>query len=964
MNQHRFKNYLLAGTVICSAAIAAAPAYAQDQVQTAPVTTVSAEDVEEAEGESIVITGSMFRRTNTETPSPVTTLTAESLAEKGITTVSDAVRSIAADNSGSIPTSFTAGFGAGGAGVSLRGLTVNSTVTLVDGLRIANYPLADDGQRSFVDLNTLPMVAVERIEVLKDGASSTYGADAIGGVVNVIMRKAFQGVEGNIEWGTSGHSDGDTMRASVLAGFGDYEGNGANIYFGAEYEKHDTIWNRDRGFPYNTLDLSSLPGGNDGDWNTASNGASTSATTVRPANQLDLNNPLSGVAISGGLYQVLTSSQCTNYEGRIVTTSAGHVVCEQNQIALLSRIQPETERWGVTARAAVRVNDDIEGYLMGSFYRSFLHTSSVGGTWPNVRVGSPIRTTGMVLPARLSNGALNPNNPFAASGQAALLYHRFTEANGFTERQSDVVRAAAGISGSFGEGWTFAVDTTAVTNRLTNTFNDVIFLPSLIEALKSGSYNFRDRAAPGNAAALASILRPLKGQATTSLYMAQAFVTKELTQLPGGPLQLGVGAQVRLEDTNQPDINPAKEWLGTNQYHAFGSHTVTAGFFEISAPIVDQLELLASGRYDSYSEGFSAFSPKVGFKFTPIREIALRGTYSRGFRAPGIPETGDAGVIGFIGYTPPCSLRIQHGATGNSTACSGGNAYVTAPGLGFNSTGNPDLKPEKSESFTLGAVVQPVRWLSFTVDYYNIKVKDLISQGPLASVALDAYYAGTALPPGYSMTLNPADPDFPAAQRTVYTVNSPYANAASLSTDGLDVSILVQAKLADQVRVSSQLEVSTIFDYAYQSAAGQPVQHYVGTQGPYILSSGAGTPKWRGNWSNTIEYGPASLTATASYVSGTHTWADDITLGEHNCEVGADALYSKEFCHTKSFVNVDLVGSYDVTDNINVYFNVFNLFDAKAPINPANYAAINYNPTWHQAGAVGRFFKLGARFKF
>ena len=125
--------------------------------------------------QTITVTGSALPRVDTETPSPVTVISAQQIARSGFTTISDVVRSISADNSGSIPNAFTSGFAAGASGVALRGLTVNSTVVLIDGHRAASYPVSDDGERSFVDLNTIPLASVERIEVLKDGASSLYG---------------------------------------------------------------------------------------------------------------------------------------------------------------------------------------------------------------------------------------------------------------------------------------------------------------------------------------------------------------------------------------------------------------------------------------------------------------------------------------------------------------------------------------------------------------------------------------------------------------------------------------------------------------------------------------------------------------------------------------------------------------------------------------------------------------------
>ena len=300
-------------TALACAALLATPAYAQDQGSTAQSsdptkqnqatsnapqagTNAAAVPVGNANAGSsnqeIVITGTIFRRTNTETPSPVTVLSSESLARRGITNVSDAVRSVSADSSGTIPNAFGAGFGAGASAPSLRGLTVNSTLTLVDGQRVTNYPLSDDGQRSFVDLNTMPRVSIERIEVLKDGASSTYGADAIGGVVNVIQRKTFNGLDATLEGGTSQHGGGNEYRGSILAGWGDYDEKGMNFYVGAEYERNNAIYARQRGFPFNTNDLSSLTGGENLNADLNDSGITPTAAAVRPATQLNNNDLL------------------------------------------------------------------------------------------------------------------------------------------------------------------------------------------------------------------------------------------------------------------------------------------------------------------------------------------------------------------------------------------------------------------------------------------------------------------------------------------------------------------------------------------------------------------------------------------------------------------------------------------------------------------------------------------------
>src|SRR5688572_13455247 len=251
------KRMLEAGVAVPAIALLGAgfatPAYAQDDDDTpAPVAGVTEEDVEEER--VIVVTGSLFRRTDTETVSPVTSLSAETLEERGINTVSEAVQRIPANGAGTIQTGWNTGFNfaSGANAVSLRGLTVQSTLSIFDGMRMAPYPLADDGQRNFVDLNTVPNAIIERIDVLRDGASSTYGADAVAGVVNISTKREIQGLHANVSGGISQEGDGQELRGDVTWGHGDLVNDGFNFYISGEYQKSEALFARDRDYPFNS----------------------------------------------------------------------------------------------------------------------------------------------------------------------------------------------------------------------------------------------------------------------------------------------------------------------------------------------------------------------------------------------------------------------------------------------------------------------------------------------------------------------------------------------------------------------------------------------------------------------------------------------------------------------------------------------------------------------------------------
>ncbi|WP_375420844.1 TonB-dependent receptor domain-containing protein [uncultured Sphingomonas sp.] len=941
----------------------------------APVTTTNDNQAQETGGD-IVVTGSLFRRTNDEQPSPITTLSAESLARRGIITPADAIRSLSSDNSGSVPLSFTGGFANGASGVSLRGLSVNSTLVLFDGLRGAYYPLADDGQRNFVDLNTIPNIAIDRIEVLRDGASSTYGADAIGGVVNVITKKEFSGFQASGQAGVSERGDAAEQRFTALIGTGSLEDDRWNVYAGGEYYRADPLANSARGFPFNTGDLSSLTCGTgattqpciNGNPGASTAGATTSAV-VRPATQPDPNNPFNILNAGAGTFQVLNPSGCG--AGTIPrSTAAGSNFCEQDIINQYSQILPEQERIGVTAKGTVALGDDVQAYASATYFQSRVSST---GTPSTIRSTSPVYTANTVLPvyvcaagtdcATATDRQLNPNNPFAATGQAAQIYYRFGDISQSSETLSRTYRGALGVHGTVGDGWRISADVTGMYTDLDRTGRGYLNVPGLTAAINTGAYNFSDPSQ--NTAAIREQISPtIRTPASSELYMGQITVTKDLFELPGGPLQLGVGGSVRYEAIDAPSANPNNQTITLNGYSANGDHWIEGAFFELNAPVLNILDVNLSGRYDHYSEGYSRFSPKIGAKLTPIPELAIRGTYSQGFRAPQFAET-TGSVVGFTTTNPGSieSVCTQHGGTFTSGSCAGGSAYTNPYSIGFFSVGNPDLRPEKSRSFTVGAVFQPVRWFSATVDYFNVRKTDVISAGPLSSQALDAYYAGTALPPGYTYTLNAPDPDFPQAIRTVSIVNSPFQNAAAQLVDGIDFTASVQLPVASEVRFSSSLEVTALLRSNFTPGPGEQVQRCVGTQGPYITSSGAGTPRWRGNWSNTIDAGPATLTATAYYTSGYRSTAED----QNGAGTGSDcstALYDPAFCRTKEYIQVDLVGSVKAGDNFTFYVNVINALDEKPPFNPANYAAVNYNPTYSFGGIIGRTFRAGAKVSF
>ena len=977
---------LLASSMICGLTVLGA---GQAVAQTAPADS----NTEQTQVEEVVVTGSLFRRTDTETPSPVTVVTSENLQRAGITTASDAIRTISADGAGSIGTGFQSGFSAGGSAVSLRGLGVSSTLVLVDGLRSTNFPINDDGHNAYVDLNTIPFSLIDRIEVLKDGASSSYGADAIGGVVNLKLKKTFVGVAGSLEAGESDRGDAEHTRADLTLGYGNYQENGWNFYINAEYQKDDRVTTHSRGFPFNNRDLTSIGGldNNSADNNMA---VQTPNAIVYRTSVRDLNDPRTGTGTVLDPAKVYTSLNlnCTNGTFTQVSANVNGTGCKWNLVDAYNQIQPLQKRYAFNGRLSMRLSDNIESYVTGSYSsnevdiknapRAVQNTQPFGAqpslsalqiTLPVWICSSGVNCATAGAPGRM----LNPNNPYAAayandpSNGAARLYYLFGDIPAGSNRVNEVIRGTAGLKGEFGDGWNWQVDAVGARDNLRIRQRGYLNIAALMTAINTGSYNFVDPSK--NTAAVRQAISPdIVTNSHSSMMSLDGSVTHKLWTLPAGDVMLAVGGQIRKEVLENNNQNARLDTYSLTTSSAFGKHTVKAAFFEVQAPITEDLEVNVSGRYDDYSEGFSHFSPKIGAKYTPMKQLAFRGTYSEGFRAPTFAESGPRSqYAGFATYVPPSSFVAAHGGTTNP--------YALSYSLGSGLVGNPNLKPETSRSFTLGTIVQPTRWLSLTVDYYNVKKNNLIVSGSKIAEAKGEYFKGTsqadgcarvaAVGPGYSCNVvDVPDPLFPNALPRVLIINAPFENANYSQTSGVDFAAQANLNVWDDVKWTSRVEVTHVLKYDLHTADGK-VQKYAGTLGPYELSSGNGTPNWRANWQNTVAFGRYTLSATTYFVNKIKQVAAD-DYGTTDCVAGNtyannNQTIAPKFCYIKKFIYTDMNATAQINDQVQIYGNIGNVFDQKSPLAAGSYSSNpNFLTTFHYAGAIGRTFKMGVRFTY
>jgi iron complex outermembrane receptor protein len=467
-----------------------------------------------------------------------------------------------------------------------------------------------------------------------------------------------------------------------------------------------------------------------------------------------------------------------------------------------------------------------------------------------------------------------------------------------------------------------------------------------------GTYNFVNPST--NTMAVRAALAPaLMTRSTSDIDSLDVRVTHDIVHLPGGPASVGLGAESRYEAQSSPALDPNNSVEGVGITRASGSRRVIAGYFEFRLPVLSALSFDVSGRYDHYSDFGDAFTPKASFGFTPLSQVTFRGAYSHGFRAPSIAESGSSAAESFIPVTP------ANGSPFPGTFCAPtyhSAAYCLPYFVASLTSANPNIRPERSDALTFGVVLRPWPGFSVSVDSYAIRKKGVI-EAPNTGPALLAYLNGAQVPPGYTVAADSPDPAFPASLPRPVVVTGLYVNENSLQTDGIDFAVHGVADLKNRGTWTTDLSITKIFSFKVDFLDGTS-QQYVGTQAPYSVSSGAGTPRYRGTWTNTYSIGSASATLSTYYVSGISETAVDATGSPSTC------LYTTTYCHVASFIDIDLTGIYRLTPHLTATVSVQNLMDRLPPVDPADYAGTNYNQTYHQAGIVGRFFKVGIGYRF
>ncbi|MFC5509896.1 TonB-dependent receptor [Massilia jejuensis] len=920
-----------------------------------------AQDVAERPVARVVVTGTNIRRAEAETASSVLTVNRADIERSGKSTVSELLQTLAVDNQGSVPTSFGSGFAAGASGISLRGLGSASTLVLLNGRRMAPYGLADDGQKVFSDLNVIPTDAVDRIEILKDGASAIYGSDAIAGVVNIILRRDFKGTTVRGSLGITEEWDGEKQNLAVTHGFGDLEADRYNVLLNAEFKRSNDIWLRDRADRryIGRIDLrrwgysaQEALGGTGAIIGNNAAGSAINGNVRNPATNNYYNR--GSLDPASGFTRFFPAAACANFTSHPQGDPGGG--CLIDSTLAYNQIQPEQENYSLFGRGTWRLGGDMEAYSELNLYSS----KTASSTTPNnvsANVGFP---GGPVSNAGVRLGATHPDNPYFGT-PARLRYLAGDVGPRISKIDSFFIRALAGVKGSLA-GWEYDSSLLFSRNMVSNERmgylqRDVTFAmldpsPANIAAALATSpayaalpigtvWRIAENAGLNSPEVYAAIAPMIANDAVTKIVQGDVKGTREFGKLAGGALGVALGAEWRREETElQPTTGTERGNVIGLGYSAYqGARNVFALYGEALAPVLPGLELTAALRWDHFTDVGDSWTPKAGVKWQPARQLAVRGTFARGFRAPSAAENGVGGLAAFSTAADPlrCGLGV-------ASACNPAPiAIITSP--------NPALQPERSKSYNVGIVWDPLPRTSISVDFWQIKRKNEINQ-QLTDAAIAAGQAAR----------DPSTAQVPGDPGAITAVLANYVNSAQTKVRGIDIDARHTMRLPGtwgNVLVDGKW---TFLDKWLRTEQDGSERDFAGTHGNCDVTNCIGTPDHRVNLRAAWDRGDWRVALNANYrgpIDNVLFKGDPEGCASHFAN-GQDAPSG---CQLASFTTFDLIVRWKPRPGWEVFATVENLFDKVAPLDPLTYGAQAYNPLDFQ-GAVGRAFTLGARHTF
>ncbi|MES2126185.1 MAG: TonB-dependent receptor [Pseudomonadota bacterium] len=862
----------------------------------------------------VEVTGSSIKRLASEEALPVTTIKAEEFVQRGMTSLADIMMalpqsaSLAPSNAGS------------GTNINLRGLGVNRTLVLLNGRRLANEAIAD----GYANLDNIPMSALARVEILRDGASSIYGSDAIGGVVNFITKRAVEGGSITAQYVQPQKSGGgDEQRASATYGVGSLAKDGWNAYATIDAHRRSRLAASDRADLSSAELLTSI-----GRAPTLGSGGYAMPANYTTAANKTAVNPYAGTGCAAPYSIVGAKSTCILNANEYGTALYGN-----QQVTIYGRVTRQLSEDHTISIDYARG----EEYILGTKNpTTSLAAGGVSATVPSTSKWYPGASGGVPANATLKGAPIIVTWSVADLGLATT---RDVQVN---------QRLAISDEGTLA-GWDYKAGLVyGVSNRDNYYDSGYVSGPGLITGLANGSLNpFGLQDAAGLAYLQSISADGQKNRTSKSTYTGiDVTASRALTQLAGGALSLAVGADLHRDTTadTKLDITSIVTYAGSSPSHGEGARNVAALYAELDIPVTKELDLDIAIRDDRFSDFGNTINPKASFRYQPMKSLMFRGSANTGFRAPTLFDR--------YGYRLPGATTTTGAKWDDPVLCPGGTPGVAGTGKALpgyvasavcnaslpKQTGsNPDLVPEKSKGFTIGAVIEPTSNLTLSADYWNIRMTDMLANLPEQIYFLD--------PVKYApLFVRNAD-------GTINYIKNITMNLGGQKAAGIDLSGAYAFPRNDFGDFKVRLDGTYLTQFDNQLDAGSP----------YV--------------SNIGQFGLASNGTTSSLPIITFRWKHTLTLQWNRGDFGAQLTQNYNSGYTDQnlvaaqyFRNItpykvwNLTTTYTGIKHLNIVAGITNLFNVNPPV--TNHSGYSFGYLSSAASPIGRAFNLRATYNF
>lgn len=874
---------VFAGSAAVGAALMALPSQAQQD---------PAQPMQRVE-----ITGSSIKRLAAQTSLPITSIRAEDFAKQGLATAQEVLATIPM-NQTSTGASQSVGAGTGGRTVAdLRGLGGDKTLVLLNGRRLANHPFFADT----VDLNIIPVAALDRVEVLRDGASAIYGTDAIGGVVNFITKRSYKGMAVTLEAYEPQHSGGgDEERVNVTGGWGDLNTDGWNLLAVLDYHRQSALRSVDRDFSATGV--------------RPERGVSQTSGTPFPANFFSENGIAGNPSYATGCLPPAS----------IPNTDPANPTCRFDFTRFIDNI-PLTQQESFLGRFSKKIGNEHTGSV------EFLHSRSTNESRvappPLAGIGLTMFGTSPFYPG----AGITPAFP-GLTGEALDISWRPLVTG--QREQKDVSisdRLLGSMEGSMW-GWDYNTGLSHSVGRARSSFTGGYVIDQrMIEGVGSGLLNpFGEQTAAGTAFLQNSLLL---GEFLDAKIRSSALdfkASRDLMNMAAGPLGFAIGGEVRHDKANYTVNRGLASQASSSGYadaqDQRGSRTIRAIFTEVNVPIMKNLEVNAAGRYDYYTDVGGNFNPKVGIRWEATPQILVRGSYNTGFRAPTL----------FDIYGPQTTTNTAE-PWDDPLLCPGGTAVPGAnPNIVCNQQqnirqgGNTGVQPEESRTYSAGIVFEPTRNLTLSADYWNIKLEDQINA--LAEQTLFGDFAKYRNLFVYNAAGNRLD-----------YVLATTTNLGEIRTRGIDLSLLWRMPRNQWGNFTLAVDGTYVDQYDYQNERGGPFTENAGR-----YADASPVFRWRHNASLSWSSDPWTLTLTNRYLSG----YDD-----------QNAVAPEFEQRVENYSTWTISGTYSGNKQVDITAGVKNVLDEDPPYtNQTTTFQQGYDPRY--TDPLGRTFYIRATYRF